>query len=659
MFVVKPNMENFIDRKIFLLFIVFAFVKMGLLSGQMQHITATYPLTIPTHYDNTFQDSNGDGDNYDHDPTCNGPATTLSITIPAGPDVSVTNVYVSYTMTAANDGWMDEQYSQIYFQNIDTSELNWSKGEGLMEGTYLYDRNISIANGIYSGGTELIFEMRALRSFPVIPGCHTDVNKVDANSWSIEVTFEEVLDPVVKVGINTTTPSQSLDIGGKIKVGNDTELPTAGTIRWNEETSDFEGFDGLKWISFTSIGVSSGFQGEPINKNAYELDESSLGFGNSFDYFGSSVDIYENNIIIGIPKADFGGVINQGKARVLRKSSSGQWLTSFVGSTLSASDGDNDDEFGTVVVIEDSIAVVSAQKADVNGIPNQGKVYVYTRDGQVWNEDAILIDAQGNSNQGFGCSLAVEGNYIFIGSQQKNINGVIQGAVVVFKKEGGSWVQQPDLIASDGAEFDFFGMNIDVSGSYAVVGAHHHDTNGNDNQGKVYIYRKQGGSWVEDQILTELNGDEEDYFGSDVAIDGDYIVIGVGGYDTDGLTDAGKANVYKRIGANWELQAEIKPSPISSYLEFARFKVDILNDYILVGCSNKNDLHNENKGAVYMFHRQNTEWVQTAILTSPDDGNYQYLGKKASLGTNDVILGAPDYDVNGNLDQGKVYIFEK
>jgi len=53
------------------------------------------------------------------------------------------------------------------------------------------------------------------------------------------------------VGIGTTNPTQKLDVKGGIKIGNTTNT-NAGTIRWSG--SDFEGYDGTKWVSFTEQG---------------------------------------------------------------------------------------------------------------------------------------------------------------------------------------------------------------------------------------------------------------------------------------------------------------------------------------------------------------------------------------------------------------------
>lgn len=54
-----------------------------------------------------------------------------------------------------------------------------------------------------------------------------------------------------QTGINNNNPEQILDVGGKVKIADDTNAPTAGTIRYNNTTNDFEGHNGSAWNSFT------------------------------------------------------------------------------------------------------------------------------------------------------------------------------------------------------------------------------------------------------------------------------------------------------------------------------------------------------------------------------------------------------------------------
>lgn len=50
-----------------------------------------------------------------------------------------------------------------------------------------------------------------------------------------------------QVGVNTPTPSQALDVAGKIQIADDAIPPERGTIRFNAQNSEFEGYNGVEW----------------------------------------------------------------------------------------------------------------------------------------------------------------------------------------------------------------------------------------------------------------------------------------------------------------------------------------------------------------------------------------------------------------------------
>ncbi len=148
-------------------------LNIGLLWGQSS--SSTY---------NSGDISTGDGA---YSASCNGPLTTLVVTIPAG--ANVTGVDVSYDMTAQAGAWMSEQRSQIYCQETGNDEGGDISGSGTSAGTYNYSRTgLSLANGVSATGT-LTFEMRAYRTWTSVGGCNTTENKVDNNTWSITVYY--------------------------------------------------------------------------------------------------------------------------------------------------------------------------------------------------------------------------------------------------------------------------------------------------------------------------------------------------------------------------------------------------------------------------------------------------------------------------------------
>lgn len=66
-----------------------------------------------------------------------------------------------------------------------------------------------------------------------------------------------------QVGVGTATPTQELDVDGKIKISNDGRTPTAGTLRYSAFSDDFEGYNGTEWKSLTAQ-KSSGTPSNPV-----------------------------------------------------------------------------------------------------------------------------------------------------------------------------------------------------------------------------------------------------------------------------------------------------------------------------------------------------------------------------------------------------------
>jgi len=81
------------------------------------------------------------------------------------------------------------------------------------------------------------------------------------------------------------------------------------------------------------------------------------------------------------------------------------------------------------------------------------------------------------------------------------------------------------LIANDGAENDWFGHSVSISGDYAIVGATYGGDNGS-RFGSTYVFERRGEDWVEVVKLTASDGAANDNFGFSVSISGDYAIVG-------------------------------------------------------------------------------------------------------------------------------------
>jgi len=107
--------------------------------------------------------------------------------------------------------------------------------------------------------------------------------------------------------------------------------------------------------------------------------------------------------------------------------------------------------------------------------------------------------AQLLTSDGFGVSVAVNGQVIVVGAPNTMINGNNgQGAAFVFVEPAGGWVTtsefNPQLTASDGSYQGLFGFSVGVSGETIVVGAPFH--NDQTGPGEAYVFTRPKSGWA-------------------------------------------------------------------------------------------------------------------------------------------------------------------
>ena len=264
--------------------------------------------------------------------------------------------------------------------------------------------------------------------------------------------------------------------------------------------------------------------------------------GAASDYFGSSVAVSGDTVVVGAWGDDVGANAGQGSAYVFVRSGT-SWSAQ---QKLTAADGAASDYFGSSVAISGGTAVVGAPNDDVGAREDQGSAYVFVRSGTTWSEQQKLTADDGVAGDYFGLSVAVSGNTVVVGAPWK-IVGVKadQGAAYVFTRSGATWSQQAQLIGANGAAGDDFGYSVAISGAAVLVGAYGADVNPNADQGSAYLFVRSGATWSQQAQLTAADGATDDYFGFSVAISRATMVVGAR-MDHVGVTsDQGSASVFR------------------------------------------------------------------------------------------------------------------
>ena len=318
------------------------------------------------------------------------------------------------------------------------------------------------------------------------------------------------------------------------------------------------------------------------------------------------------------------------------------------------SNGGANDYAGESVDIEGDYAVVGAMYHAENEVKG-GAAYVFKRNGSQWVEEAVLLASDRQENDKFGKSVAISGDYIVVGADRVfGTSNMVPGAAYVFKRNGTVWTEQAKLTAGDTFGRDFFGYSVSMEEDVVAVGAAEEDSGGT-NSGAVYIYNRTDGTWTLDQKLKALNAGANDRFGEAVSLSGDYLIVGAVYEDTGG-SNSGAAYVFHYADGSWTQQAQLGSSAPTSE-DYFGIDVALDGNQVLVGSSNK-IIDGVRKGAAYIFQRSGTTWNQVAELIGSDvDGNDLFGLDVDISGDYAVIAAQNQYTADEN--RGAVYAYSK
>lgn len=366
-------------------------------------------------------------------------------------------------------------------------------------------------------------------------------------------------------------------------------------------------------------------------------------------------------------------------------------------------------------------------------IPQAGAVYVFTRTGTTWSQQAYIkasnTGEKGAGNQpgegdqfGFSIGLSADGNTLAVGaisedSGAKGINGdqsdnsqMSSGAVYVFTRTGSTWSQQAYIKQSNTDANDLFGYSVGLSadGNTLAASAYDEDSSareingvqdrGRRGSGAIYVFTRSGTAWSQQAYLKASNAENGDSLGYEIAIsqDGNTIAGGAAdedcfasginppGCDNDYRTDTstGAVYVFVRNGTTWTQQAFIKSSHPNKEDWFgSRLTLSGDGNTLAVGAQLENggskgingkqdDLSAEDSGALYLFTRTGTTWTQKAYIKSSNAEAYDEFGSAMALSRDGKILAVGarseasaakgingDMNDNSAMGSGAVYIF--
>jgi hypothetical protein len=327
-------------------------------------------------------------------------------------------------------------------------------------------------------------------------------------------------------------------------------------------------------------------------------------------------------------------------------------------------------------------------------------------------DEAYLKASNTGADDRFGHAVALSGDTLAVGAwsedsdatgingKQTNNSAPDSGAVYVFRRTNGVWVQEAYLKASNAGAGDHFGYSLALSGDTLAVGSRWEDShatgiNGDQNNnsapdsGAVYVFRRTNGAWAQEAYVKASNAGEDDHFGFAVALSGNALAVGAwfedsgatginGDQTNNSATNSGAAYVFRRTNGAWAQEAYVKASNTKFGDGFGE-SIALSGDTLAVGApferSNATGVNGNQanfsawfSGAAYVFRRTNGVWLQEAYVKASNTGAEDNFGDSVALSGDVLAVGAPYESSNATgidggqsnnsaPDSGAVYLF--
>jgi len=334
--------------------------------------------------------------------------------------------------------------------------------------------------------------------------------------------------------------------------------------------------------------------------------------------FGIGVAIQDSTAFVGESQ----GTLVEGLVIVyVRPSNTDTWT---VTDTLFASPAIPGGRFGETVAVDGNWLFVGAP-ADND---QEGAVYVFEQQSfGVWTQHQVLAASTPVAAAGYASGgLAVSGDYAIVGAAS-------QESAFVYRRENGTnmWSQEAKLVGNSPGSVRRFGWSVDIDSSRAVVGAIREFSF----KGGAYVFERDGGgSWNQTGLVSLSDGITFDYFGGDVELKGDYLLVATLGL---GARSALVTAFVRNGGGTWVEKNRV--SGIGSNLHAD-------SGVVAAGLSSVDSL--------FVVDFDSTFSVEDGFKSAAASSGEQ-VGYRVGLSGDYLVAGAPG-DFTGT---GRVYFFDR
>ena len=264
------------------------------------------------------------------------------------------------------------------------------------------------------------------------------------------------------------------------------------------------------------------------------------------------------------------------------------------------------------------------------------KAFLFHYDGNV-TQTATFPNESNQTDNDFAIAVAKDGDIVLIGARAEDTNQSDEGSVYFYRYDSNNtsitakYTLQPLL-----AQYSYFGSAIAIDSNITAIGA----------PGRLYAYRDPGSVYIYSidanntmnyiQTLQSTNPSTMELFGSAVAMDSGYLVVGAHyhSFDTGGYA-SGAAYLYKQnADKTYRLIDTLTPDTLDGSQYFG-VSVAISKEYIVVGTSNStNDIY------IFKINLSGEHADKIATIHNDTVGSF---GSKVAIGEKDIFVSNYDY----------------
>lgn len=214
----------------------------------------------------------------------------------------------------------------------------------------------------------------------------------------------------------------------------------------------------------------------------------------------------------------------------------------------------------------------------------------------------------------------------------------------------------------DGADRgDLFGSAVAIDGGWAVVGAPGDDSARFVDEGSAYVLRRESGTWKVHQKLY-VHGNSEAYlsrtpihFGQAVAISRNWIAVGAPNYRNPD-DSVGRVRLYRLTGTTWTLSQTLSPSLTTSS---RRFGSSLALSGLMLAVGTPTEPGSSLAGQVFTYRWDTSVWASHLQMTGPSVANTEF-GRSLALSDTSIYVGLPGYAAPGTPNsRGEVHVFSR